>query len=88
MNLKYIYKAFDEFTNVQIFCDAEALELDKPEEPIWIGDLRDIPFRFIEDYELDFPSDNSYKPVDIRNITNEYNVNIPTLFIIVRKKND
>ena len=86
MNLKYIYKAFDEFTEAQIFCDAEALELDKPEDPIWIGKVMDIPYRFIENYELDFPSDNSYKPIDIRNITNKYNVNIPTLFIILKKK--
>ena len=48
----------------------------------------DIPHRFIENYKLDFPSDNSYKPVDLRNITNEHNVNIPTLFIILKRKKD
>lgn len=89
MNLKYIYKAFDEFTDVQIFCEVESIEINgNPEDPVWIGKVMDIPHRFIENYKLDFPSDNSYKPVDLRNIINEHNVNIPTLFIILKRKNN
>ena len=44
MNLKYIYKAFDEFTDVQIFCEVESIEINgNPEDPVWIGKVMDKP---------------------------------------------